>query len=620
MYSSARRDPGDERIRRAPILIEAVVTHHDALGVPTDASAREIIQAYRRLSLRWHPDRNLDNQIVAEKRFKEINDAYTALVDSETGSLRPQLHKEEYVYTGILTEGMHKSTTVHELSLTLDELFRGCAKVRELKRNRMVQGDLVQERRLLEIPILPGWTSGTKLLYENEGDQVSGGQVADLVYEVKQVPHPLYKRVGDDIEHTCVLPKPGDASPPKPLRLQKLASCDLGTLDTPFTPYCDILSELCGVTVTLLKPHALPADIAESIEGKKERLCVVPHEAWQPPQGKGIKLRDQGMTASRVRMPGALQATLGKQCFETRDALHSVSWKINKKTDEVAVGFAPPVTHCDRRFHMDVAKGKWGVVWHSDGNLYHLGSSKPRINIGTYGPNDVCQISVHAADHQLFVFKNKKLIFRYGEKIVVPVEGRTHGDVHTENEEGMPVYRNNKVVGRGDLQVRFIAPKKMTQAETVAKDLDEENAGEKLLHWLAERKHPAAVFNVNDWKSDVGASDKSYQTKVSLQQRRPFATEGQFDGATFMGKVQPTPSAAKDSAAAKALRTLEKLATRFPEVHKPLVSIKRKLPAADDGALQAKRLKSDKAPAAPVVAVEVEAAVEPAATNLDDID
>jgi len=52
---------------------------YEILGVSRDASAEEIKKAYRRLALKWHPDRNKDPE--AEERFKEINEAYEVLSD-----------------------------------------------------------------------------------------------------------------------------------------------------------------------------------------------------------------------------------------------------------------------------------------------------------------------------------------------------------------------------------------------------------------------------------------------------------------------------------------------------------------------------------------------------------
>ena len=56
--------------------------YYELLDVPRDASDRDIKKAYRRLAMKYHPDRNPDDK-DAELKFKEINEAYEVLSDAQ---------------------------------------------------------------------------------------------------------------------------------------------------------------------------------------------------------------------------------------------------------------------------------------------------------------------------------------------------------------------------------------------------------------------------------------------------------------------------------------------------------------------------------------------------------
>ncbi|HFC47149.1 MAG TPA: J domain-containing protein, partial [Dissulfuribacter thermophilus] len=56
--------------------------YYKILGVSKDATQEEIKKAFRKLALKYHPDRHKGDK-EAEERFKEINEAYAVLSDPE---------------------------------------------------------------------------------------------------------------------------------------------------------------------------------------------------------------------------------------------------------------------------------------------------------------------------------------------------------------------------------------------------------------------------------------------------------------------------------------------------------------------------------------------------------
>lgn len=73
--------------------------YYEILGIPRNASSEEIKRAYRKMALKFHPDRNPGNK-ESEEKFKEAAEAYSILIDSEK---RPIY--DRFGYEGLRGEG-----------------------------------------------------------------------------------------------------------------------------------------------------------------------------------------------------------------------------------------------------------------------------------------------------------------------------------------------------------------------------------------------------------------------------------------------------------------------------------------------------------------------------------
>ncbi|MCX2958265.1 MAG: DnaJ domain-containing protein, partial [Serratia symbiotica] len=63
--------------------------YYHILGISKNAEEREIKKAYKRLAMKYHPDRNQGNK-NAENQFKEIKEAYEILINKEKRSAYDQ--------------------------------------------------------------------------------------------------------------------------------------------------------------------------------------------------------------------------------------------------------------------------------------------------------------------------------------------------------------------------------------------------------------------------------------------------------------------------------------------------------------------------------------------------
>jgi len=77
-------------------------SYYDVLGVEKSATEQEVKKAYRRLALKWHPDKNPNSKDEADKKFKEISEAYDILSDKKKRDVYDRYGKD-----GVLGGGGH---------------------------------------------------------------------------------------------------------------------------------------------------------------------------------------------------------------------------------------------------------------------------------------------------------------------------------------------------------------------------------------------------------------------------------------------------------------------------------------------------------------------------------
>ncbi len=94
--------------------------YYKILGVDRNASKEEIKRAYRRLAKKYHPDLNPENRKEAEKKFKEISEAYEVLMDDEKRRLYDQYGEDGL--KGVFKGGFDWSNFTHFSDI--EDIFR----------------------------------------------------------------------------------------------------------------------------------------------------------------------------------------------------------------------------------------------------------------------------------------------------------------------------------------------------------------------------------------------------------------------------------------------------------------------------------------------------------------
>ena len=91
---------------------------------------------------------------------------------------------------------------IHDLYVSLEDVMNGTSKKMKITRTIRDGGQQVRsEHKVLTIDVKPGWKAGTKVTFPKEGDQMPNSIPADVVFIIKDKPHPVFTRDGSDLRY-----------------------------------------------------------------------------------------------------------------------------------------------------------------------------------------------------------------------------------------------------------------------------------------------------------------------------------------------------------------------------------------------------------------------------------
>lgn len=226
--------------------------YYSILEISRQATAEELKKAYRRLAIRWHPDRN-QGSAAAENRFKAVSEAYAVLSHPTRrrqydvmGMIEfKKAYSTERIFHGFEPEDFFTSfglPNVHDtlgrimknerlvesgeppqrgvgdffsgfglrggpmgrspdLRLGLVLTFREAALGAEKDVPYSVEGKLLK----LKVKVPPGAKDGQELVFQGQGPAKTGSRPGDLVVSLVVSPDPNFSRRGFDLETTLEL-------------------------------------------------------------------------------------------------------------------------------------------------------------------------------------------------------------------------------------------------------------------------------------------------------------------------------------------------------------------------------------------------------------------------------
>lgn len=239
--------------------------YYKVLGLEKNATDEQIRKAYKILAKKWHPDKNPNDK---GEKIKQINEAYEVLSDpvkkqnydqfgnSEGPSFNPgfsQGFSQGFDHSGfshVFSQGFSNGFNhfshpgfmnmeeifsnfgqrpqprqtrqakpakpvkvkdepiVINVKCTLEEFYYGKTKKMNINK-KIYKGDKFETiSKIVELVIQPGYKPGTKITFNEEGDIKPNVIPADVIFNLEEEPHKIYKREGNNLCKTYkILPE-----------------------------------------------------------------------------------------------------------------------------------------------------------------------------------------------------------------------------------------------------------------------------------------------------------------------------------------------------------------------------------------------------------------------------
>ena len=201
--------------------------YYEVLGVDRNASPEEIKRAYRKVALKYHPDKNPGDK-TAEEKFKEASNAYDVLSDPEKRKIY-----DIRGHAGVHNAGFQGYTNFEDIFTNFGDVFGDFGDVfgdvfsrenptgfgpqrRGNLRTRLTilfeESILGTEKRIqvndrtLTIKIPPGIKDDQSLRLASQGDLNASGQRGSLIVKIAVQPHPNFKRENLDLVTQATVP------------------------------------------------------------------------------------------------------------------------------------------------------------------------------------------------------------------------------------------------------------------------------------------------------------------------------------------------------------------------------------------------------------------------------